>query len=436
MAGFWFVQSEESAKRATNWAGSAVILGSVLLGFALWDNPNKLAMLFPLSLFYVGWKIRSAHARGWALLSALVAAGLALVCSLVPDIPNRAFFASLSWAIFALMVYGWVGARAYRRIVATNPYGRSHSDVTHQTKASMSAGLGACCCLLLIPGFASFSSKFGLEEVTTAVFMTVFVLAFLDPLLEYLSRTFGIREVTLGREKIKVQLGLIGISFLTVLLHSWLEQGTLHIGYSVPALLLMLLLVPGQITSAWIDGASEDRSAWLGLSRGFMLGLVSVWVMYLFLADGDHPPQLFSVLHFLFNPVSAGIGQAAPPSPPGLEPSPKWILWAFANASNWGVLGLVGGWARDRGWRAKGILFTLIGSVLLEGGGLFAAATQWHFMSHIDLEHLFFVQLLLVTGWGLGILSYRRSNELLEKHWLSPSMRPASEPKIGWAPTT
>jgi hypothetical protein len=416
MPGFWFIQSEENSKRATNWAGSVVIAGSLLLGYVLWDSPEKAAMLLPLSVFYVGWKIRNSHARGWALLLVLVLLGLSLVGTFAPDIPDRQIFAPISWAVFALAVYGWAGACGYRRIAATNPFGLNHEDVAHQTKASISAGLGACFCLLLIPGFACFSSRFGSKEIASAVFMTVFLLAFLDPFLEYLGRTFGIKEVTFGKQKIKVQVGVVAISLLAVLLHSWIEEGVRQVGYSVPAILLMLLLVPGQITAAWIDGVEKNRSSWLGLSRGFMLGLISVWVIYIFLVSSNPQPRPFTVLRFLFNPQVSATSSDPTLSAAVLDPPANWILWAFANACDWGILGFAGGWARDRKWRARGILSTLFLTVLFEGGAAYWAATQWHLAFYADLEHLFLVQLLLVAGWGLGILLYPGTDNLLDKY--------------------
>ena len=122
-------------------------------------------------------------------------------------------------------------------------------DMDNAEAKKISDGFGTCCCLLLVLGFARFVQHLGEKAVISFILMPFFLVAFVEPLLEYLNHTLGLKHVTVGTGKLKARLGVLCFGFLAVLLHSFLEEGINQAGYFTPALFLMLLFVPGQITA-------------------------------------------------------------------------------------------------------------------------------------------------------------------------------------------
>ena len=220
--GFWFIRSEEGATRATFLVGSFVCIVAAGSAYALWGNPDKAVLLLPFSLGYIGWKIFKWRARGWALLLTFVVTAINVGGLFVPDVPNRNVIELIGWSIWVLLLYGWVGAVAYRRFAAQKPFGLTHDDVVRQTKAGISVGFGTCCCLLLVLGFARFVQHLGEKAVISFILMPFFLVAFVEPLLEYLNHTLGLKHVTVGTGKLKARLGVLCFGFLAVLLTaSW-----------------------------------------------------------------------------------------------------------------------------------------------------------------------------------------------------------------------
>jgi hypothetical protein len=419
--GFWFIRNKESAKRATFLVGVLVCLIAGFSGFLLRGYPDTSVLLLPFSLGYVGWKILVAHARGWALLLVIVVAAINAGVVFAPEMPERNELEVIGWLLWAFLVYGWVGAVAYRRLEVLNAFGLSHRDVVRQTKTGISVGFGTCCCVLLVPGISHAVQNPNKEAITALIVMPFFLLAFVDPLLEYLNHLLGIRHTQMVAGRWKARIGVFCFGILAVLLHGFLAEGIGQAGFFTPALFFMLVFVPGQITAGWIDGSEKKRSWWLGLSRGFMLGLISVWLIWLFLRDATPQPNIWELLRLVFHPGMAQSPSLGKFTQALQEPTPGWIQLAIANACNWSLFGFMGGIARDRGTGRRGIFAMLLVAVTVEGALLAWASVRLGLVGFDNLERVLILQLLLVLGWGIGILIYPPAEGLLQKDRVNSS---------------
>jgi len=155
------------------------------LGYIIWDNSDKAALLVPFSLGYIGWRILR-HSRGWAILLGIVLAGMNVVGLFASEIPYRVEVELIGWCIWILLLYGCFGAIAYRRIAAQKLFGLDHDDVVQQTKTAISVGFGTCCCLLLLLGIARFTKNLGQDALLSLTIMPIVLVAFIEPPLEYL----------------------------------------------------------------------------------------------------------------------------------------------------------------------------------------------------------------------------------------------------------
>jgi hypothetical protein len=414
--GFWFIRTKGAATCATSVVGVMVWLAALGTAVLVRTNPSPLVYLLPASLVAVGWKILRWHARGWTLLLALVAAAINIGIVFAPELEDKNKIEVIGWLVWALLAYGWIGAVAYRRLEALNMFGLSHRDVIRQTKTGISVGFGTCCCVLLVLGISHFVQHPEEKAIIALAVMPFFLVGFVDPLLEYLNHTLHVKHTKTGGGRWKARFGVLCFGILAVLLFGFLVEGIGRAGYFTLALFLMLVFVPGQITAGWIDGSEKRRSWWLGLSRGFMLGLISVWLIWLFLRDATPQPNIWELLRLVFHPGLAETPSLGRFAQVIQEPSLGWIQLAIANACNWALFGLMGGVGRDIGGGRLGISAMLFLAVAVEGGLLYQASVRLNVVGIDNLERVLVLQFLLVLGWGIGMLIYPPAEDLLQKY--------------------
>jgi uncharacterized protein (DUF486 family) len=412
MAGFLFIHSPKHADVVSKIVGALVVVVSLFAIEQLWETPLSSIVLVPLCFLVVGYKIFRRHSRTLALAIAvlLTSFGITLYLS---DHSNP--WLIVIWLSCGVAWYGFAATVAYRRLDGDNPNGSTHLEVLQKIKTILSVAINTSGCLLLALGVFSFvdNSIDKAKALYALALMPFFVMAFCEPFQDYLSHVFTVKHLTMTRKKWIARIGAFAFGILSTVLHQGLEQGITSAQWFTFALLLLLLLLPGQITGAWINGVSTGRSWWYGMTRGCILGLLSialVWIITGNFRGTRQSPNFWVHLRSL-----AGETMSAAPVDGGIpdgssQPSSAWFSLAAANAMIWGLFGLLGGIAIRFKRVVGGILFALLlAATLVEGTLVFFR------LPFGDLVRFAVAQLCLVTGWILGVVLYPPARRLFRK---------------------
>jgi hypothetical protein len=413
MPGFLFIRNLKHADIAAKVLGALVMTASIVWLKASWSLPPRLGLLIPATVFVIGYKIFRRHSR--ILASAVAIAMGFLLVNVYLHRPSDSAALTTVWVGFGIAVNGSAATVAYRRLAGGDLYGLSHDEILQKTKTILSVTISACCCLLVALGVYSFVAKFpgNKKDLLALAIMPALVVAFCEPFLDYLSHVTSVKRVTMNRKRWIARIGVLLLGIIATVLHKGLELGLTQAEGFAFVLLLLLLFLPGQITGAWINGASRGRSWWTGLTRGCILGVLSVallWIITANFRNGRPSPDFWGYLKAVsgaqvsISPASGQLSEGGKLR----QPTYGWEVLAVANAAIWGLYGLLGGLAilLRKGSRVM-LLSLLLAAVLIE------VKCFSHGIREDDLIRFGIAQRCLVTGWVLGIVLYRPAGNLL-----------------------
>jgi hypothetical protein len=377
----------------------------VILAESHWTLPPPPQVLILIGLTIVGYKIGRRCSQSLAIAVASIFA-VAIVAVYLKS-PQDVGVIQTAWFALALSAYGAAATIVYVQLSGLN------SEILQRMKTMVSVAAGTCCCLLLgLGAFSIYRSGHPRETLYALGIMALFVFAFFDPLLDYASEHFHLKRQNLVSKNGWFRfVGLFIFSALAAVLHKGLEQGLENAERTkgfVLILLLAMLVLPGQITGAWVNGARSRRSHWFGVSRGALVGLLSVLFIWTIVGnvqvEGNAVRPNFSAYLAHICEAAEAEGARAVYLHAGdvsSPPSTEWEDLAGATAVTWAFYGLLGGMAVVRRKGPRTMLLWLIAC------GIAVELTMWSLgQGSQDLIRFGVAQLCLEVGWVLGILLY------------------------------
>lgn len=457
-------------------AGLTAVVAALIAGNPSAISDQALAQANPLPILlegalvaYAGWQVRRQLSRGWAM----TALGLYIVEAIFKFQGPDKNAAVVSLVIVFVLAEGVRGTFNYHRLMneayqaaaetaktsqadeeeleggaldwlvgrITLPPGapqlmpRTVAESRRRRLLAVAAGLGCGFCLLTVLGTMSI-----LEEhkatgfLVAAVLMLLATLTFVEPLVQYISKTLGLpsgHALEKEENKKRVQMAFLAISFVLVVLHNLIHE-TVDKDLTGSLLLLAItILIPGRVALAWLDGLREKpvRAMVKGGQRAFVMG--ALVMLFFWAATGGALPF----------PVDQNSGQAATPQLSSyqiaqpqeapLEAANKLqlvsvpfniaIFVALINGLQWAFLGIAGGFALEKQWGTRRML------------GVMGALTGASFVTGILMNSLakapmetFFITLAQGAGWGVGLLLYPPAEKALRIPEASTVVAPAS----------
>jgi hypothetical protein len=433
MAGFLFIRSRRHAAIVAGLEGLLIGIPPALLVIKMvvesWNSVPPLSILIPSCFIVIAVKIGWSRSRTMAssivlLLAAVIMATYATEGRQSPSLP-------LAWLLIGIASYGLAATVAYVRLSDDDPRGMGHRRIIEKMWTVFSVTVSTCCCLLLGLGIYDMLTQHAQNHTFVALaIMSLFVVAFCEPFIDWASRLTRLREVVWIDRPWLARLGIISFGIAGAILHKGLENGIDLIrisGFTVTfTLVLVLLVLPGQITGAWIVGTSTRKSAWLGFSRGGVLGLLSVtfvWIIKANLWPYEQRPNLLRYLWVTFE--GSPITDSRFPANSNFihqsftSPSPEWKALAIINVLVWSLFGLLGGLVVKRRLLGRTLFCALFVAAGLIELTLFLADIPAN-----DIVRLGIVLLSMTAGWVLGILMYPPARALLSR--VDTAQRPVS----------
>ncbi|MDB5040076.1 MAG: hypothetical protein JWN27_802 [Candidatus Eremiobacteraeota bacterium] len=243
---------------------------------------------------------------------------------------------------------------------------------------AFSAGLGAAFGLfswLSIERFFRLQAAEQVDQLLAIVLVGLGIVKFIEPLIDRLRVRLigeGDRQELRARQARRVRLVAFLVVVVASLSHGFLSSLIDSDPSGALGVVLAAILIAGGTTYAWCRGAYHQprTAAMQGAITGFFVSAAMFWVNFVAF-HGNIPP---------FGPMSVTGGEA----------------FMLEYAAPWAVIGFTGGYAIDRRWSHKGLLFAILGPLLAFDVILLPFGKITPILMMNDLARL--------AGWSAGLL--------------------------------
>ncbi len=279
-----------------------------------------------------------------------------------------------------------------------------------QLDLATSAGLGAGFGLVLCQAVQDFFKKEPSEmfhELGVVALVSIGVVKFIEPLAEWVKHAFQPNHnhaEPVAKSWVFRAAVLLAIAF-TSFSHEMLDKQIDRNPAEALRLMSAMLLVSGGITYAWVCGARcrPARAGKRGLISGAFIALVLLIALW---TDPAEAVQKLEAAPQAAGQVGKVAGAISVPLFIGAEVSSVQAL--AVPLGLWGLFGLIGGLAIDRGWR-RGSVSGVVLSVLITALIVIVALRLTGYVASAEIA----LGASAVLGWCLTLLLFPASERML-----------------------